>query len=266
MSSGGSWRSASIITTASPAACSRPAVSAVWWPKFRDSVTTRMRLSAAASSARIVAVASLEPSSTTTISNGIPWSAATVRSQNSADVVLLVEHGRHHAQQRQFPRRRGSTGRQASLAPHERALRSLRRRAARRALQRRRAAGAGGPHPDDRPIRNRAVGHRQVPGLQPHAAARDPDRGRAGAGLRRGRLRRLRRGGGRTACDGARPARAAGAPRRQRAALGSRLLGRLPARRGALARLEPVIGVEPSEFASDIRARAARARCARPRG
>ena len=38
ISSGGSWRSASIITITSPRAWSRPAVIAAWWPKLRESV------------------------------------------------------------------------------------------------------------------------------------------------------------------------------------------------------------------------------------
>jgi hypothetical protein len=36
MSSGGSWRSASIETIASPRAASRPALSAAWCPKFLE--------------------------------------------------------------------------------------------------------------------------------------------------------------------------------------------------------------------------------------
>src|SRR5437764_901655 len=86
ITSGGSCRSASIITTASPRAWSRPAVIAVWWPKLRDSVTILTRSSAAAISARIAGVSSLEPSSTITSSHGRPSSASCTRAKNARAV------------------------------------------------------------------------------------------------------------------------------------------------------------------------------------
>ena len=49
-SSGGSCRSASMITTASPSACSRPAVIAIWWPKLREQPHAPHARSRAASS------------------------------------------------------------------------------------------------------------------------------------------------------------------------------------------------------------------------
>jgi hypothetical protein len=64
MTSGGSCRSASIITTASPVAWSRPAAMAAWWPKLRDSRSSFTRRSAVASEATMPAEASRLPSST----------------------------------------------------------------------------------------------------------------------------------------------------------------------------------------------------------
>src|SRR4051794_24236174 len=86
MTSGGSCRSPSIITTTSPLECSSAAVSAAWWPKLRDSVTTFTRSSAAAIPSRTAPVPSRLPSSTITSSNGIPSSAATTRAWNFAAV------------------------------------------------------------------------------------------------------------------------------------------------------------------------------------
>src|SRR3954470_14119499 len=86
ITSGGSCRSPSSITTTSPSVCSSAAVSAAWWPKLRDSVTTFKRSSARARSARTAPVPSRLPSSTITSSNGMPSSAATTRSWNFAAV------------------------------------------------------------------------------------------------------------------------------------------------------------------------------------
>src|SRR4051794_10874510 len=86
MSSGGSCRSASIIATASPRAWSRPAVSATWWPKFRERRITRTRGSRSASARSCSPVESLEPSSTRTSSNGRPSRAAVQRATNAVAV------------------------------------------------------------------------------------------------------------------------------------------------------------------------------------
>jgi hypothetical protein len=86
MSSGGCCRSASIGTTASPRAWSRPAASAISLPKLRDSATTRTRGSRAASAESTANVASRLPSSTKTASAGTPraFSASEARAQNEA--------------------------------------------------------------------------------------------------------------------------------------------------------------------------------------
>ena len=57
-----------MITTARPRAASTPAVTAVWWPKFREKLKPRTRESPAASSEIFRQVESVEPSSTQTIS------------------------------------------------------------------------------------------------------------------------------------------------------------------------------------------------------
>src|SRR5688572_21772627 len=83
ISSGGSCRSPSSIATASPRAWSRPAVIAIWCPNGRERCSTRSRSSASASSSRISAVPSVEPSSTTISSYGRPSRVATMRRWNS---------------------------------------------------------------------------------------------------------------------------------------------------------------------------------------
>ena len=67
ISAGGCCRSASIITTTSPAAACRPAVSAASLPKLRDSCSTR-KPGSAAQSAITAGVLSVLPSSTRMIS------------------------------------------------------------------------------------------------------------------------------------------------------------------------------------------------------
>src|SRR4051795_1101831 len=86
MTSGGSWRSPSSITTASPRAWSSPAVSAGWWPKLRESETIFTRGSSAAAASIAATVPSLEPSSTRITSNVTPSSAARTRARNGATV------------------------------------------------------------------------------------------------------------------------------------------------------------------------------------
>src|SRR3954467_5941806 len=86
ISSGGSWRSPSSITTASPRACSSPAVSAGWWPKLRDSETIFTRGSPAAAASIAATGPSLEPSSTRMTSNVTPSSAARTRARNGSTV------------------------------------------------------------------------------------------------------------------------------------------------------------------------------------
>ena len=93
ITSGGSWRSASIITVASPRARSRPAVIAAWWPKLRERVTTRTRSSAAAISRSSRGVSSVLPSSTITSSNGSPSSAAMTRRWNSTISSCSLQAG-----------------------------------------------------------------------------------------------------------------------------------------------------------------------------
>ena len=68
ITSGGSWRSASISTTASPRAASSPAVSATWWPKLRESFSSRSRGSRAARLGSASQEPSVDPSSTSRIS------------------------------------------------------------------------------------------------------------------------------------------------------------------------------------------------------
>src|SRR3954452_23092688 len=86
MTSGGSWRSPSSITTASPRAWSSPAVSAGWWPKLRESETIFTRGSSAAAASIAATVPSLEPSSTRITSNATPSSASRTRARNGATV------------------------------------------------------------------------------------------------------------------------------------------------------------------------------------
>ena len=68
INSGGSWRSASMRTTASPFAASRPARSAAWWPKFRK-IEGLGCAGFAAHSSSVSSEPSRLPSSTKTISN-----------------------------------------------------------------------------------------------------------------------------------------------------------------------------------------------------
>src|SRR5439155_3250958 len=70
----------------SPRACSRPAVSAGWWPKLRDSATTLTRGSSAAAAAIAAAVPSFEPSSTRITTCSTSASAACTRARNGATV------------------------------------------------------------------------------------------------------------------------------------------------------------------------------------
>ncbi len=53
-----------MMTVARPVTASRPAVTAVWWPKLRERQRTTTRGSAAWMARRRMAVRSLEPSST----------------------------------------------------------------------------------------------------------------------------------------------------------------------------------------------------------
>src|SRR5205085_2460274 len=64
--SGGSCRSASITTMASPSAFARPALTAAWWPKLRESSTVLTRGSSLVKFAARLGVASVLPSSTNT--------------------------------------------------------------------------------------------------------------------------------------------------------------------------------------------------------
>jgi len=64
MAEGGSWRSVSMTTMASPRAWSIPALIATWWPKFLEKLTILTLGSRRRSSRRISAERSLEPSST----------------------------------------------------------------------------------------------------------------------------------------------------------------------------------------------------------
>lgn len=63
ITSGGCWRSLSMITTASPAACFKPAATAISFPKLRDKATALMRGSAAFLALTVSSVRSVEPSS-----------------------------------------------------------------------------------------------------------------------------------------------------------------------------------------------------------
>jgi hypothetical protein len=62
MTSGGSCRSESITTAASPSACASPALIEIWWPKLREKDSTRTRRSDAASPRRRSRVPSRLPS------------------------------------------------------------------------------------------------------------------------------------------------------------------------------------------------------------
>ncbi len=93
MSSGSFWRSPSIVTTTSARACSIPAAIAGCWPKLRLSSTTRKRASRVCAARSRAREPSVEPSSTSTTSQGLPHavSATDSRSHQLVDVAGLVE-------------------------------------------------------------------------------------------------------------------------------------------------------------------------------
>ena len=83
MVSGGSCRSASIVTTYAPRARARPAEIAAWCPALARSRTTRTASHSRRSRWRSTGVASVDPSSTQSTSRVTPHASATGRSRST---------------------------------------------------------------------------------------------------------------------------------------------------------------------------------------
>src|SRR5258706_4267551 len=95
ISSGGFCRSASIVTTNSPRAAAKPAITAACWPKLRTNETTTTSGFSARASSSCSSVLSREPSSTSTSSKGLPRARSTgsVRAKSVARLASSLKTG-----------------------------------------------------------------------------------------------------------------------------------------------------------------------------